>query len=68
MFSSQSNFILVTPRKTAAPAAREIYEALKQRNILVRYFDHDRLRDKMRITIGTPQQTDALLSALDQLL
>jgi histidinol-phosphate aminotransferase len=30
----------------------------------VRYFDQDRLRDKLRITIGTPEQNNALLAAL----
>ncbi len=47
------------------PAARTIYESLKARNILVRYFDHEGLRDKLRITIGTPEENDAVLAALD---
>ncbi|MEX0776395.1 MAG: aminotransferase class I/II-fold pyridoxal phosphate-dependent enzyme [Phycisphaeraceae bacterium] len=50
---------------SAAPAARSIYESLKAQGIFVRYFDQDRLRDKLRITIGTPQQNDELLTALD---
>ncbi|MCC7146405.1 MAG: aminotransferase class I/II-fold pyridoxal phosphate-dependent enzyme [Phycisphaeraceae bacterium] len=54
-----------TPPKT--PSAREIYESLKQKQVFVRYFDQDRLRDKMRITIGTPGENNALLAGLDQL-
>lgn len=60
---SQSNFILAT-----SPNARHLYESLKARRIYVRYFDQDRLRDKLRITIGTPEQNDALLNALKELL
>ncbi|MCC6580003.1 MAG: histidinol-phosphate transaminase [Phycisphaeraceae bacterium] len=62
---SQSNFILAAVQGT--PNAREMYQRLKDRNILVRYFDQERLRDKLRITIGTPAQNDALLAAWDQL-
>jgi histidinol-phosphate aminotransferase len=63
---SQSNFVLAAP-PAGRPDARATYESLKQQGIFVRYFDQDRLRDKLRITIGTPQQNDALLAALDAL-
>ena len=61
---SQANFVLAT-----APddAARHLYPALKRRGILVRWFDHDGLRDKLRITVGTCDETDALLRALRDL-
>jgi histidinol-phosphate aminotransferase len=72
VFPSQSNFVLAVPPTEAPPCrdgapARRIYEQLKSRNILVRYFDLDGLRDKLRITIGTPQENDAVLAALDEL-
>lgn len=72
VFPSQTNFILTVPPTALSgdakvPAARTIYESLKARNILVRYFDHEGLRDKLRITIGTPEENDAVLGALDQL-
>jgi histidinol-phosphate aminotransferase len=63
---SQTNFILATPPANGANAGN-IYRRLKEQGILVRYFDQERLNDKLRITIGTPQQNDALLAALDQL-
>jgi len=63
VFPSESNFLLAT----SPTDARAIYESLKNRGILARYFDQDRLRDKLRITIGTPQQNNALLTALDEL-
>lgn len=60
---SQSNFLLAT-----ADNAADLYESLKQRRIFVRYFDQDRLRDKLRITVGAPDQNTALLDALNELL
>ncbi|MEX2214592.1 MAG: aminotransferase class I/II-fold pyridoxal phosphate-dependent enzyme [Phycisphaeraceae bacterium] len=57
-----------TPAAPAAPVARQIYESLKAGHILVRYFDLEGLRDKLRITIGTPQQNDAVLTALHQMM
>jgi histidinol-phosphate aminotransferase len=74
VLDSQTNFVLATPpeaERTAAsadkPQAEAIYRALKDRRILVRYFDHPRLDDKLRITIGTPEQNALLLDALDEL-
>jgi histidinol-phosphate aminotransferase len=64
---SQSNFVLATPPKPG-PDAKAIYEALKQRDILVRYFSHQELADRLRITIGTPEQDDALLAGIDAVL
>ena len=64
---SQSNFILAMVPEGLGGGARAVYEALKARSILVRYFDQDRLRDKLRITIRTPEENDALLAALREL-
>ena len=60
---SDSNFILAQPPDNGLNA-QQTYESLKQQNVFVRYFDQDRLRDKLRITIGTPKQNDTLLRAL----
>ena len=62
---SQSNFILATP-PAQLPPARAMYLALKERGVFVRYFDQDRLRERLRITVGTPAQNDRFLSALDE--
>ena len=68
---SQSNFLLATipdSANTGPESARNIYESLKQRGILIRYFDQNRLHDKLRITIGTPEQNNALIKNLKELL
>jgi histidinol-phosphate aminotransferase len=64
---SQSNFLLATVPDGAEQAAG-LYESLKRRRIYIRYFDQDRLRDKLRITVGTREQNDALLTALREQL
>jgi histidinol-phosphate aminotransferase len=61
---SQANFILTTvPRGRG----KDAYLGLKQQGILVRYFDQPGLRDKVRITIGTIQENNALLGAAKEL-
>ncbi len=61
---SQSNFLLARPGWSTA---REIYESLKARRILVRYFNYPRVSDCLRITVGTSEQNDTLLAALREL-
>ncbi|HEY0988874.1 MAG TPA: histidinol-phosphate transaminase [Kofleriaceae bacterium] len=64
--ASQSNFVLATaPASASAP---ELQQALEQRGVLVRYFPEPRLAASLRITIGTPEQNDRLLSVLAELL
>ncbi|HTV47622.1 MAG TPA: histidinol-phosphate transaminase [Phycisphaerae bacterium] len=63
---SSANFILAqTPEGLSAG---KLYEQLKARNILVRWFNLPRLTDKLRITIGTPEQNRALLTAIRELV
>ncbi|MCK5000035.1 MAG: histidinol-phosphate transaminase, partial [Anaerohalosphaera sp.] len=61
---SQTNFVLA---KCIDQNAGDIYEKLAAKNIFVRYFNLEGLTDKLRITVGTPQQNDALLSALKEI-
>lgn len=62
---SQSNFLFARPPRRTA---RELYESLKARQILVRYFNSPATRDRLRITVGKPDQNDALVRALQELL
>ena len=62
---SQSNFILCQIPESIG--AEKLHLLLKQRNILVRYFDQDRLRDKLRISIGTDAENAALVAAIKEL-
>ena len=58
---SQSNFVLA---RKPGENLKELYESLKRRRILVRYFDAPGLRDCIRITVGSPREVAALLNAL----
>jgi len=60
---SQSNFLLATVPDWAGHA-RTLCDALEDRGVLVRHFDQGCLRDKLRITVGTPTDTDRLLGEL----
>jgi histidinol-phosphate aminotransferase len=62
---SFSNFVLA---QIGNGRAAEIYEALIKKNIYVRYFKYPELEDKLRISIGTPEQDDKLLAALKEIL
>ncbi|MDP6635498.1 MAG: histidinol-phosphate transaminase [Phycisphaerae bacterium] len=63
---SQANFLLVRP---PTGNAREIYEGLKARGILVRYFQYQEiLADKLRITIGDDEQNASLVAALKEIM
>ncbi len=60
---SQTNFLLVQP-PSHQNSAEQIYLALKQQGILVRYFKQSGLEDKLRITVGTQAQNQMLIEAL----
>lgn len=62
---SETNFLLA--RAPAGVCANALQQRLRERGILVRYFATPRLRDCVRITIGTPAENDALMAALEEL-
>lgn len=62
---SQANFLLA---QSPSGNAQSLYQTLKERGIFVRYFNQPRLADKLRITIGTPEQNEALLKVLAEIL
>jgi histidinol-phosphate aminotransferase len=64
--NSEANFLLVDV--PGAGQAEALYQALKQQGILVRWFDQPRLRDKLRISVGSDAENDALLQGVDQFL
>ena len=67
VWPSEANFVLI---KCPIDQARFIFDALKLRNILIKCLDgsHPRLKDTLRITVGSSEEVDTLLSAIDQLV
>lgn len=64
--SSQANFILATVSTESPCNAETLYETLKREGILVRYFPS--MKDKLRVSIGTPEENRELLATLTKLL
>ena len=62
---SQANFIFA---KSDRISGGDLYRKLKEHGILVRWFDSDRIRDYVRITIGSAEQMAALVDKIAQLL
>lgn len=62
---SKTNFLFVTHKNHSA---KEIFEALKERDIFVRYFSTPGIDNYLRITIGTEEEMNALISALKEIL
>lgn len=65
VYPSHANFVLARKREQNL---KSVYEELKQRKILVRYFDTPDLRDCMRITVGAPQEVKTLVQELTGLV
>jgi len=60
-YPSRSNFILCSVLNGKAKA---IHNGLQKKGIFVRYFDTSQLKDCLRISVGKPEHTDALIAAL----
>ncbi|MGE4483511.1 MAG: histidinol-phosphate transaminase [Oscillospiraceae bacterium] len=62
---SKANFIFIShPQKKAS----EIFAELRARGILVRYFPKPRIENSLRVTVGTDEQMQSLIAALDDII
>ena len=61
---SSANFLFA---KSGRLPGGELYRRLKEAGILVRWFDKDRIRDFVRVTIGSREQMEALIEQIDRL-
>ncbi len=62
---SQANFVFV--RHSQLPG-ETLYRKLKENGVLGRWFDADRIRDYIRITIGSMEQMETLVEELTAIL
>ena len=62
---SGANFIFASHKSCPA---KELFEALKEQNIYVRYFASPRIDNYLRITVGTDEEMDVLLKFLKSYL
>ncbi len=62
---SRANFILC---RLPEGHGQEIFEGLCRRGIFLRYFGNARLQDYIRVSVGLPDETDAVIAALTDLV
>ena len=62
---SQANFLLM---EHPTVKGREIYDRLRDRGILVRYFNKPRVANHLRVTIGTEEEMDHFLRQLETIV
>ena len=62
---SSGNFLLC---KFDCNTAKSVFENLAARGLFVRYFDHPRLQNCLRMSAGTPVQTGKLIDALNEIM
>jgi histidinol-phosphate aminotransferase len=62
---STANFIFT---RHPQHAGAKLYQALRDRGIIVRHFKSPRIEEFLRITIGTDEQTNELIAALQEIL
>ena len=62
---SAANFIFAAPSKISA---QDLADELRERGIIVRYFNKPRIDQYLRITIGTDEQNQALIDALRSII
>ena len=60
---SLANFLFV---KHSGIAGEALYEGLRNKGVLVRWFSVPRIRDYIRVSVGSRQQMDSFLSAMRQ--
>ena len=65
VLDSHSNFLFARNREVTG---EELYQGLKAKGILVRHFNGERIKDFIRVTIGTREQMESFLSAATDIL
>lgn len=68
VYPSQANFLLCRLSGRGERIGLHVRDTLRRRGILIRAYDKAGLRDCVRFSIGRPEQTDALLAALREIL
>ena len=61
---SKANFIFA---KSDRISGEELYQRLKENGVLVRHFNKERIKDHVRITIGTKEQTTVLINTVKKI-
>ena len=62
---SQANFLFV---RCPGHAGKELLDGLRERGVLVRWWDKPDIKDWLRISIGTDEEMTVLIAGLKELM
>lgn len=65
--ASQANFLLATVPADFGVSAEQLYADLKALGIFIRYFPDPKLQNKVRISVGLPEENRKLLDSIKSL-
>ena len=65
VLDSKTNFLFAKSNKISG---EELYKELKARGVLVRHFNGERVKDYVRITVGTAEQMQILLEKTEEIM
>ncbi len=65
VLASKANFIFAKNQKISG---KELYLKLKEKGVLIRHFDKDRISDYIRITIGSLEEMQIFISTVKNIL
>ena len=55
-------------KKSDKISGNELYTSLKERGILIRHFETERIKDYNRITVGSREEMEIFLDAVREIL
>ncbi|WP_461256150.1 pyridoxal phosphate-dependent aminotransferase [Treponema sp. R80B11-R83G3] len=62
---SESNFLFIKPPRVKGA---DFFAALRENGILVRHFNKEKIKDYLRVSVGTDKDMDAFLEACDKII
>ena len=65
MLPSKANFIFAKSDKISG---KNLYERLKEKGVLVRHFEKERIKEYNRITIGSKEEMETFLTKVEEIL
>ena len=65
VLESKANFLFIEHRECQA---KDIFQTLKEKKILVRYFDKPRIDNYLRVTIGTDEEMEEFVRVLERMI